>query len=263
MPDRNIILIALGITFALLLIYAISFIGTPISSQTSDWGAFGSYAAICVSSLSIALIYVTYREQRKTNEITRVEQHIQTMTNTLVVLSEKYYERLQASYDKFSKHFKVSFYYLYDCEYSKIINICTRYYYDAVGNDHTENINYLFQYMQLCIDYILHEKSLSEDNKRLRITELSCILPESMRIMLFCWLLINKSSRLKIYYKSRVFMLDEKNSYALLEDIITYISTGKLPPKRQIQEINPDNIIFEDFPNEQFYDTYNRLFKNS
>ena len=58
-------------------------------------------------------------------------------------------------------------------------------------------------------------------------------------------------------------MLDEKNSYALLEDIITYISTGKLPPKRQIQEINPDNIIFEDFPNEQFYDTYNRLFKNS
>ena len=89
MSDRKIILIALGVAFALLLIYAISFIGTPISGQTSDWGAFGSYAAICVSSLSIALIYVTYREQRKTNEITRVEQHIVTMTNTLAILSEK------------------------------------------------------------------------------------------------------------------------------------------------------------------------------
>ena len=77
-----------------MLIYAISFIGSPISCQTSDWGAFGSYAAIGVSSLSIALIYVTYREQRQTNEITRVEQHIVTMTNTLAVLSEKFHERL-------------------------------------------------------------------------------------------------------------------------------------------------------------------------
>lgn len=94
MSDRKIILIALGVAFALLLIYAISFIGSPISCQTSDWGAFGSYAAIGVSSLSIALIYVTYREQRQTNEITRVEQHIVTMTNTLAVLSEKFNERL-------------------------------------------------------------------------------------------------------------------------------------------------------------------------
>ena len=119
MSDRKIILIALGVAFALLLIYAISFIGTPISGQTSDWGAFGSYAAICVSSLSIALIYVTYREQRKTNEITRVEQHIVTMTNTLAILSEKYHDRLEVSYDKFSEHFKLPFYDISDWEYDK------------------------------------------------------------------------------------------------------------------------------------------------
>ena len=107
MSDRKIILIALGVAFALLLIYAISFIGSPISFQTSDWGAFGSYAAIGVSSLSIALIYVTYREQRQTNEITRVEQHIVTMTNTLAVLSEKFHERsLMISFQSISNfHF--------------------------------------------------------------------------------------------------------------------------------------------------------------
>lgn len=261
MSDRKIILIALGVAFALLLIYAISFIGTPISGQTSDWGAFGSYAAVCVSSLSIALIYVTYREQRKTNETTRVEQHIVTMTNTLAVLSEKYHDRLEVSYDEFSEHFKLPFYDISDWEYDKTVRVCTYYYSSiTINDDYNGNFNYLFRYMQLCIDYILHEKSLSTENKYLRITEFGCIFPESIRILLFCWLLINKQNTLEDYYKFGIFILGETGPY-LLKDVITYVCTKKRPPLRQVSEVNPDDIIFEDFPNEQFPDTYKRLSK--
>lgn len=261
MSDRIIILFALGVAFVLLLIYALCFIGMPISNRTSDWGAFGSYTAICVSSLSIALIYVTYREQRKTNEITRVEQHIVTMINTLALLSKKYHESLEISYDKFLEHFKLPFYDISDWEYDKTIKTCTCYYSSITTNDdYCGDFNYLFRYMQLCIDYILHEKNLSTENKYLRITEFGCIFPESMRIMLFCWLLINNQTILEDYYKSGIFILDETGS-SLLKDVITYVCTKKLPSQKQIPEVNPDDIILEDYPNEQFPDTYKRLFK--
>lgn len=261
MSDNKIILTSLGVAFVLLLIYAYCFIGMPISNHTSDWGAFGSYATIGVSSLSIALIYVTYREQRKTNEITRVEQHIVTMTNTLVALSEKYHERLTKSYDMFSQHFKISFYDMSDWEYENTMGICTRYYSSiTIDDDHSGDFNYLFRYIQLCIDFIIHEKSLSRENKHLRITEFCCVLPECVRVLLFCWLLINYQATLADYYKAGIFMLDETGS-PLLRDIITYVCTKKRPPKRPIPQINPDNIILEDYPKEQFPDTYKRLYE--
>lgn len=261
MSDNKIIFTSLGVALSLLLIYALCFIGMPISNHTSDWGAFGSYATIGVSSLSIALIYVTYREQRRTNEITRVEQHIVTMTNTLVALSEKYHERLTGSYDMFSQHFKLSFYDMSDWEYEKTIGICTRYYSSiTIKDDHSGEFNYLFRYMQLCIDYIIHEKSLSRENKHLRTTEFCCVLPESVRVLLFCWLLINNQTALEDYYKYGIFMLDETGA-PLLRDIVTYICTKKRPPQRAIPHINPDTIILEDYPKEQFPDTYKRLYE--
>ena len=259
MSDNKIILTAVGVAATLLLIYAICFIGAPFSGSTSDWGAFGSYAAICVSSLSIALIYITYREQRKTNEITRVEQHIVTMTNTLIALSDKYHERLDNAYDKFSEHFKVPFYDMSDWEYDKIIDICTYYYSSIIDNEYNRTLDYFFRYTQLSNDYILNENSLSTENKKLRITELTCLLPESMRILLFCWLLSNNQNNLGEYYKSGFFILDD-NCSPLLEDIIIYVCTKKRPPQRQIPEIDPDIIILEDYPNEQFPDTYSRFF---
>lgn len=79
MSDKKIIFAALSIVIILLLFYFVTFWGADVSINSSDWGAFGNYAAICVSVLSIAFIYVTYREQRNTNEISRTEQHIAVM----------------------------------------------------------------------------------------------------------------------------------------------------------------------------------------
>ena len=80
--------------------------------------------------------------------------------------------------------------------------------------------------------------------------------------ILFCWLLINNHIILEDYYKSGIFILDETGP-SLLGDVITYVCTKKRPPQRQIPDVNPNAIIFEDYPNEQFPDTYKRLFENS
>ena len=258
MSDRKILYIAMGIAFVLLLIYAITFSGTSVSNHTSDWGDFGSYAAISVSALSIALIYVTYREQRRTNEITRIEQHIMTMTNTLVVFSNKYHERLEVSYDKFLEHFKDPFFEISDWNYDKTATICKYYYSIAIDDNYKEDFNYLFQYMQLCIDYILFERNLSTETKHLRITEFACIFPESMRMLLFCWCLNDNRAKIENYFKAGIFILDETSPY-LLKYIISYVCTKKQPTQMPRSNVNIDGIILEEYPNEQFSETYKRL----
>lgn len=89
MSDRKIIVTAVGIVIILLLFYFANFRGADVSKETSDRGAFGNYAAICVSTLPIAFIYVTYREQRNTNDLVRTEQHIAIMVNTIFSLYYK------------------------------------------------------------------------------------------------------------------------------------------------------------------------------
>ena len=258
MSDQKKIYIALGIAFVPLLIYVICFVGAPVSNHTSDWGAFGSYASISISSLSIFLIYVTYREQRRTNEITRIERQIMTMINTLVVLSNKYHERLEVSYDKFLKHFKDLFFEISVWEYDKTTMICKYYYSMAIDDKYNEDFNYLFRYMQLCIDYILHERSVSVETKQLRITEFACTFPESMRMLLFCWLLNNNRNKIEDYFKAGVFMLDETSPY-LLKYIISFVCTKKHPTQMTRSNVNIDDIILEDYPNEHFSETYKRF----
>ena len=109
MSDKKIILLAFGVTFVAIMTYVICFWGTEISKDTTDWGAFGNYLAVGVSILSIALIYITYREQRKTNEITRTEHHIAAMLNTVDTLSEKNQSRIESTYFNFLEHFKEPF----------------------------------------------------------------------------------------------------------------------------------------------------------
>ena len=133
MSDKKIILLAFGVTFVAIMTYVICFWGTSISKNTTDWGAFGNYLAVGVSIFSIALIYITYREQRKTNEITRSEHHIATMLKTLDALSMKNQSRIESTYFNILEHFKVPFYDLSEYEYEKIVKVCIFYYSLALG----------------------------------------------------------------------------------------------------------------------------------
>ena len=263
MTDRKILLIALVVAIVLLMAYVICFWGMEISDNTTDWGAFGNYLAVCLSVLSISLIYITYREQRKANDIARAEHHIVTMLKTLDVLYEKNLSRIESTSNSICEHFKEPFYDLSELEYEKIINVCTFYYSSALeGKVDAKKLNYFFQYLRLCIDNIIHNKTLPKEQKKLQMTELSITLMEDARLLFFFWLLINARSELDSYYKYGLFIEDSESS-PLLQDIVSYICSRKCPAKRQTQVINADDIILEDFPNEQFHDTYNRLFNKS
>ncbi len=260
MTDKKIILIAFGVTFASIVLYAICFWGTGISKNTTDWGAFGNYLAVGVSVFSVALIYITYREQRKTNEIARNEHHITTMLNTLNALSEKNQSKIETTYFNILEHFKVPFYDLSEYEYEKIVKVCRFYYSLALGEkDDSIKLNYYFQYLNLCIDNIIHNKTLSKEQIQLQITELSCVLTEDSRLLFFFWLLSSDSKVLDLYYKYGLFIISDEAS-PLLKDIVSYICSGKRPTKRQTRNFNED-VILDDYTKEQFSDTYSRMFK--
>ena len=256
MSDRKIIFTAVGIVIILLLFYFASFWGADVSKESSDWGAFGNYAAICVSILSIAFIFVTYREQRNTNEIVRTEQHIAIMINTIRSLSEDKRTQLDSICSKICDHFKEPFSSLSDYQYDRIVKVCI-YYYSTIAEE-LNSLKYLIQYTHLSINFIIHDKSLSKANKQLRLTELSCIIPESIRIILFFWMIQNKSRDLNDFYYYGIFSLND-NDYSFLEDIISYVCTTKCPPDSPVQDVNDENIILDDYPHELFSETYSRL----
>lgn len=256
MSDRKIIFTAVGIVIILLLFYFASFWGADVSKESSDWGAFGNYAAICVSILSIAFIFVTYREQRNTNEIVRTEQHIAIMINTIRSLSEVKRTQLDSIYSKICDHFKEPFSSLSDYQYDRIVKVCI-YYYSTIAEE-LNSLKYLIQYTHLSINFIIHDKSLSKANKKLRLTELSYIIPESIRIILFFWMIQNKSRDLNDFYYYGIFSLND-NDYSFLEDIISYVCTTKCPPDSPVQDVNVEDIILDDYPHELFSETYSRL----
>lgn len=261
MTDKKILLIALVVAIVLLMAYVTCFWGIGLSDNTTDWGAFGNYLAVCLSVLSISLIYITYREQRKSNDIARTEHHIVTMLNTLDALCEKNLSRIESTYKSIGEHFNEPFYDLSEFEYEKIVVVCTFYYSSSLeGKEDAKKLNYFFQYLRLCLDNIIHNKTLPKEQKKLQITELSIVLREDARLLFFFWLLINARTELDSYYRYGLFIEDSESS-SLLQDIVSYICSGKCPAKRQPQVINADDIILNDYPMDNFSDTYSKLDK--
>lgn len=259
MSDKKIVWMALGMTIVMVLSYILNFIDSDISSNPADWGAFGNYAAVCVGTLSIALIYITYREQRRSNEITRTEQHIATMTKTLGSLVDKNISKIEIYYTNLCEHFKVPFGNMSDCEYDKVAKVCTYYYSSlTIEDEDSADFNHVFQYMKLCLDYILQDKTLTKSDKQLRITELSCILSESIRVLFLFWSLVYNHDNIEQYYKFGIFILDDRSS-DLLVSVIAYLCAKDVSSKKEEKVVDPANIILDNYPKEQFFDTYNRL----
>ena len=256
MSDRKIIFSAVVSVVILLLFYFASFWDAKFSKESADWGAFGNYATICVSILSIALIYVTYREQRNTNEIVRTEQHISTMVNTILLLSKNKHSQIESVYKRIYLHFEESYYRISDYHCEGIRKVCNFYY--NIDSENINDLTYLIQYVHLSINFIVHDNSLSNDTKFLRLTELTCIIPESIRIILFMWLVKNNNKELNNYYSYGIFSLNEKGC-CLLKDIITYVCTTQCPPNKPEQKIDLDEILLEDYSGELFSKTYASL----
>lgn len=243
-----------------ILIYAYFFLGGSFSKETTDWGAFGNYASIGLSIISIALIYITYQEQRDSNRIFRAEQHITTMSNTLIELTEKKQFILMSSYSKLCAHFITPIYDLSYYKYEKIICVLKHYYTNTTEHDDLEAQNRIFQYMYQCIQYILEDNFLRKTDKQSRITELSCIIPEHVKTMFLCWMVTQKRIDTKKFYKYGIFSLDDTSPQPL-RDILFYVGTKELPFSKPSPKVSENDIIFENPANEQFHNTYSKFSK--
>lgn len=175
----------------------------------------------------------------------------------MIILCENKHLQLESTYRQLSKHFNEPFNRVSKYEYDEIVNVC-RYYYLAISEDNINSLKSVIQYTHLCIGFIIHDKLLSQENKQSTLTELICIIPVSIRLILFFWLIQNSRKELKEFYSYGVFSLND-TSYRFLEDVISYVCTTKCPPDKVVHKVNVDDIIYEDYPKELFSETYLRL----
>lgn len=68
----------------------------------------------------------------------------------------------------------------------------------------------------------------------------------------------NNGINLSDYYYEGVFRMNIINNKALL-NIVKFACIGERPKK---EKVDTENIDLEDYSNEEFKDTYNRLFNN-
>lgn len=259
--NKSIFILSVIVATIILFPYILVFQGTPLSQSTIDWGAFGNYAGISISILSITLIYITYNEQKQSNRIARFEQHFNTMISTLSNFYERNSDIFEHTYERFCQHFVNQSYDLSKCEQSKTIIVC-EYYYSSIFNDTSIDFNNIFHYVNITIDFI-NNNAITDNEKKCRITELICIIPESLRVLFLYWILQNKIDKKKYYYEVGIFYINGENNY-FLKDIITFICTGNVPRRRDSEIIDSRNFEFEfkDYSNEHFHDTYDRFFNN-
>lgn len=261
MKSRIIILFGVFSLLVTIIIYVLFFYDVTISDRTSDWGAFGSYIGIGISVLSVTLIYITYNEQRHSNEIERFELHLKTMLGTFSELIEKKSASLDRYYQLLSVHFLVPFYDISNYDKQKTENVCSCYFSNMVNTDDSDCIQ-LFKYMTLLINEIKNKNSFKTLEKEERMIELSCIIPTQFRFLYFFWLTYNKDHPLLQYcYENRMFFFDNDDE-TILGDIIKLVCTGTINKKSSPVTIDADSIELEDYSKETFDQTYNRLFND-
>ncbi len=256
MKQYAFVISSIAIALGLIAFYAVHFYNAPLSDNSSDWGAWGSYVATGVSILSVSLIYITYKEQQESNRIGRFEQHYHVSLKTLIELFEQRKDIIDSIFQMVEKHFTNSFDPLTDYEQSKTQNVLG-YCYSSAVVDGKEECDEIFLYLHSALLYIQNNTILEKQDKARCITEISCLLPEKGRLLFLCW---GCCSCLDVitFYKSGLYNTSNlKNS--CLTNVVRFACTGIRPQK---ESINIDDIETEDYSSEEFQDTYERLFNH-
>ena len=71
--EQSISFLLLIIVVSAIGIFVYHFVYSSFSNNISDWGDFGSYMSWVIGLVSVFLVYITYNEQRRTNNISQFE----------------------------------------------------------------------------------------------------------------------------------------------------------------------------------------------
>lgn len=244
------------IAVVLVIVYLANFSHASLSDNTSDWGAWGSYVNVGISLISISLIYITYKEQQKSNKIARFEEHYHVALKTAGELFERKKEIIKDSYNRIENHFRNPFDPLTDYTQRNTKNVLG-YYYSSDVFDVQQECDEVFRYFYTALNSIKSSPIIDADEKDRCYTEMSCLFSEEARILLLFWG-YNKGIDLSDYYNEGMFRTSIINNEALL-NIIKFVCTGE---RRKNEKINIEDIDLGDNINENFSETYNRLLNN-
>lgn len=240
----------------LIIVYLDHFSHAPLSDSTSDWGAWGSYVNVGISLISISLIYITYKEQQKSNKIARFEEHYHVALKTAGELFERKKEIIKDSYNRIENHFRNPFDPLTDYTQRNTKNVLG-YYYSSAVFDVQQECDEVFRYFYTTLNSIKTSPFIDADEKDRCYTEMSCLFSEEARILLLFWG-YNKGIEFSEYYSKGLFRTSIINNEALV-NIVKFACTGERPKKNKI---NIEDIDLGDNTNEDFSETYNRLLNN-
>lgn len=253
---RYLLTYCIAIAAILIIVYLIHFSHAPLSDNTSDWGAWGSYVNVGISLISISLIYITYKEQQKSNKIARFEEHYHVALKTAGELFERKKEIIKDSYNRIENHFRNPFDPLTDYTQRNTKKVLG-YYYSSAVFDVQQECDEVFRYFYTALNSIKNNSVIDEDEKFRCYTEISCLFLEEARILLLFWG-YNKGIDLSEYYSKGLFRTSINNNEALV-NIVKFACTGERPKKKKI---NIEDIDFGYNTNEDFTEIYNRLFNN-
>lgn len=240
-----------------IILYISNFWNIPISKCTSDWGAFGSYINISISAISVILIYITYNEQQCSNRIERFEQHFKSMIGTLSELVKLNEKHIENDFKKFDNHFNGVLYDTKDYDIETTKRVCTYYLSQIINNNDNKYTN-IFKYLTLTIECVRNEKLLDNKEKHGRILEISCILPESIRTLYFCWLIEQKNRQMLDYcYENNLFETDEPDINMI--SAITILVCANVHHKSRHVDDEEIDLDGDDHCNETFNETYERF----
>lgn len=240
----------------LVIVYIANFFHASLSDNTSDWGAWGSYVNVGISLISISLIYITYQEQQKSNRTARFEEHYHVALKTASELFKHKKKIIEDLYSKIEDCFRNPFDPLTDYTQGNTKKTLRDYYSSAV-QDVQQDCDEVFRYFYTALNSIKSSPIIDADEKDRCYTEVSCLFSEEARILLLFWG-YNKGIDLSEYYRKGLFRTSIINNKALV-NIIRFVCIGERPKK---EKINIENIDLGDNTNEDFSDTYNRLFNN-
>lgn len=91
----------------LLFVYIGNFCHNGISGQNSDWGDFATYMGMGTGLISVFLLYATFVEQRRTNNLEILDKHFYNACGIISKMQENYKSVIDEDENRLSEEFRL------------------------------------------------------------------------------------------------------------------------------------------------------------
>lgn len=177
--------------------YVWMFWGAKLSPNPSDWGVFGDYCGVGLGVLSAYLVYITYREQRKSDLRSLFEQHYFHLFETLETMLAKHSDMCDEDFKGIVQHFKIESS-TNDVPSPQICRMILRYYYSSQNHEGQIDHSYerAFQFFVNIIRKIDSTELLNNSEKESHVDDLWFLIPDNIKVLFACWIVASGQTRL-------------------------------------------------------------------